>query len=131
MLHWVDEVIKLYITTAPDNVVPVLLLDSYQCHIMASIVNKITDLGLEVIHIPGGCTGLVQPLDVGYNRPFKVHILQKWQEWMMGTVERSGVIKTPDQEDVSAWITESYWDLDCKTKTIKNSWLKCGYEWFK
>ena len=91
---------------------------------MVLVVNKITDLGVEVIHIPGSCTGLVQPLNVGYNRPFKVCIRGKWQEWMMEMVERSG-------EDVSAWIVESYWDLDCKTKMIKNAWLKSGYEWFK
>jgi hypothetical protein len=29
MLHWVDEVIKPYVATAPDDVIPVLLLDSY------------------------------------------------------------------------------------------------------
>ena len=131
MLRWVDEVIKPYVATAPDDVIPVLLLDSYRCHIMASVVNKITDLGVEVIHIPGGCTGLVQPLDVGYNRPFKVRIRRKWQEWMMETVEQIGVVKAPHWEDVSAWIAESYWDLDRKTKTIKNAWLKNGYEWFK
>ncbi len=53
MLRWVDEVIKPYVATAPDDVIPVLLLDSYRCHIMASVVKKITDLGVEVIHILG------------------------------------------------------------------------------
>ena len=44
MKHWVDEVLQPYIATAPDNVIPVLLLDSYHCHIMASIANKITSI---------------------------------------------------------------------------------------
>ena len=29
MLRWVDEVIKPYVATAPEDVIPVLLLDSY------------------------------------------------------------------------------------------------------
>ena len=131
MLRWVDEVIEPYVATAPEDVVPVLLLDSYRCHIMASVVNKITKLGVEVIHIPGGCTGLVQPLDVGYNRPFKVRIRKKWQEWMMNSVKASGTITAPGREDVSAWIAESFWELDKKRRVIKNAWLKSGYEWFE
>ena len=131
MLHWVDEVIKPYMVTAPEDVVPVLLLDSYQCHIMALVVNKITKLGVEVIHIPGGCTGLVQPLNVGYNRPFKVRIHKKWQEWMMNSVKDSSSITVLGREDVSAWIAESFWELDQKRGVIKNAWLKSGYEWFE
>ena len=131
MLRWVDEVIEPYVATAPEDVVPVLLLDSYRCHIMASVVNKITKLGVEVIHIPGGCTGLVQPLDVGYNRPFKVRIRKKWQEWMMESVRVSRAISAPDREDVSTWIAESFWELNDKPNIIKNAWLKSGYEWFQ
>ncbi len=104
MLCWVDKVIEPYVATALEDVVPVLLLDSYRCHIMASVVNKITKLGVEVILVSGGCTGLVQPLDVGYNHPFKVRIRKKWQEWMMELVKDSGTISVLDMEDISAWI---------------------------
>jgi hypothetical protein len=54
--------------THPPGIIPIILLDSYCCHIMALVVNVIQDLGCEVVHIPGSCTGLVQPLDVGYNK---------------------------------------------------------------
>ena len=57
-------------SSVPD-VIPVLILDSYRCHMMASVVHRIQDLGVEVIHIPGGCTSLCQPVDVGLNKPFK------------------------------------------------------------
>ncbi len=72
MKRWVDKVLQPYVATAPDDDIPVLLLDSYRCHIMALIANRSTALGAEVIHIPGGCTGLVQPLVVGFNWPFKI-----------------------------------------------------------
>ena len=56
MLLWVEKVLKPYIESAPEGIVPLLLLDSYCCHVMASVVNEIQDLGVEVEHIPSSCT---------------------------------------------------------------------------
>jgi hypothetical protein len=49
----------------------VLILDMYRCHMMSSVVQMIQELGVEVQHIPGRCTSLCQPVDVGFNKPFK------------------------------------------------------------
>jgi hypothetical protein len=38
MILWVDKILKPYVETAPDGIVPVLFLDSYHCHMMASVV---------------------------------------------------------------------------------------------
>ena len=67
MLHWVEDVLVSYVAL-------IILLDSYHCHIMTLVVNVIQDQGCEVVHIPGDCTGLVQPLDIGYNKPFKTRL---------------------------------------------------------
>ncbi len=29
------------------------------------------DLGVDVIILPPGCTGVTQPVNIGYNKPFK------------------------------------------------------------
>mgnify|MGYP006157638139 FL=1 len=34
---------------------------------MASVVSRIEAMGVHVIHIAGGCTGMTQPLDLGIN----------------------------------------------------------------
>ena len=65
MLMWVEKVLKPYILNAPEDIVPILFLDSFRCHMMASVVGKIQELGIKVEHIPGGCTGLCQPVNVG------------------------------------------------------------------
>ena len=65
MLQWVEQVSKPYILEVPLHVVPLLLFDSYRCHMMASVVMRINELGVEVQQIPGGCTDLCQPVDVG------------------------------------------------------------------
>jgi hypothetical protein len=66
MLIWVEQILGPYLVVNPPSlgIQPVILLDAYRCHMMASVVNKITNLGIKVIHIPGRCTGLCQPLDV-------------------------------------------------------------------
>ena len=51
---WVYIVLKPYVDTAPENMVPLLFLDSYSCHMMNLVVNVIQDLGVEVEHIPLG-----------------------------------------------------------------------------
>ena len=49
MLMWVDMVLKPYANTAPEDVVPILFLDSYCSHMMNSVVNAIQDLGVQVL----------------------------------------------------------------------------------
>ena len=82
---WIDKVLKPYVDQAPPGVVPLLLLDSYRCHMMKATVNAIEDLGVQVEHIPGGCTSLCQPVDVGVNKPFKSRMRNLWEEWMLST----------------------------------------------
>jgi hypothetical protein len=60
----VDRVLQPYVETAPPGVMPILFLDAYRCHMMASVVTRIQNLGVEVQHIPGGCTLLCQPVDL-------------------------------------------------------------------
>jgi hypothetical protein len=40
MLEWVDDVLKPYVETVPPDVVPLLFLDLYKCHLMSSVVTK-------------------------------------------------------------------------------------------
>ena len=103
MLLWVDSVLKPYIDTAPENVVPTLFLDSYRCHIMASVVSAIQNLGVEVEHIPGGCTYLCQPVDVGVNKPYKTQMRNQWESWMVGEGIIHGATSSPTRKKIVEW----------------------------
>ncbi len=59
MLKWIYEILAPYVATAPEGVVPILFLDSFSVHMMATVVNVIQDLGIQVEFIPPGCTGLL------------------------------------------------------------------------
>ena len=103
MLMWVDMVLKPYVDTAPQNVVPLLFLDPCCCHMMNSVVYVIQDLGVEVEHIPGGCTSLCQPVDTGINKPFKAFLHQAWEEWMIDDGIRYGTTSPPTRELIAKW----------------------------
>ena len=71
MIVRVNKVLAPYVATAPDHVIPILILDMYRCNMMESVVKMIKELGVEVKHIPGGCTSLCQPVDVGLDKNSK------------------------------------------------------------
>ncbi len=86
MLIWAEQIFAphLLANPLPLYIQPVvLLLDAYQCHIMQLVVLEIMALGVEVIHIPGRCTGLCQSLDIIINNLFKHLACLLWEEWMM------------------------------------------------
>jgi hypothetical protein len=107
LIVWVNEVLAPYIATAPDDVVLLLVLDSYQCHMMALGVQMIQELRVEVKHIPGGCTPLCQPVDVGFNKPFKDCMRRQWTSWMMPKGIVHGTTSQPTRLDVAKWVNSA------------------------
>jgi len=128
MLMWVEKVLKPYVLQAPDHIIPILFLDSYRCHMMASVVGKIQELGVEVEHIPGGCTGLCQPVDVGVNKPFKNRIREQWESWMVQEGIVHGTTSPPSREDVSKWSVAAMQSLP--ERIVRNAWRHGDYTWF-
>ena len=109
MNQWIDLVLIPWKDSREPGVVPLLILDAYRVHMMGSIVNRIQSLGIEVQHIPGGCTWLCQPIDVGINRSIKKEMTEQWEKWMFnggGVVD--GVAKEPTRKLVAEWIIGAY-----------------------
>lgn len=133
MLHWVDHVLAPYVKKAPKGIVPYLLLDKYTCHTQGTVTRKIEALGVEWDIIPGGCTGLVQPIDVGIGKPFKNRMRYCCEEWMMdqytmdnGQVER---IKPVDaRRFVATWASHVWGEFS--RQTVKNSWRHKPFSYF-
>jgi hypothetical protein len=131
MLAWVDGPLKAYVNIGLDGIIPLLVLGSYRCHMMASVVQRIQEMGVEVIHIPGGCTGLCQPVDVGFNKPFKDRLRNLWIDWMINEGITTGKTTTPTRKVVAEWIDAVLTEMKDKTTIIKNAWRKIGFEWFE
>jgi DDE superfamily endonuclease len=127
MLKWVDTVLKPYVATAPVGVEPILFLDSYRCHMMQSVVTIIQGLGVEVKHIPGGCTGLCQPIDVGIGRPLKSRVRHMWEDWM-ASQDLGARTNAPSRATVASWVVTALQDLP--EIMVKKSWRHRPFEYF-
>ena len=78
---------------------------------MAPVVNQIQELGVEVIHIPGGCTSLCQPVDVGFDKPFKDRIRRMWTSWMISEGIIHGTTSALPRRDVATWVDKAMEDM--------------------
>ena len=127
-LRWVEEVLKPWAEQAPEHVVPYLLLDSYVCHLMESMVNAIQALGVEIEHVLGGCTVLTQPVDVGINKPLKYHIRRYWEEYMINTGLQQIVTKPPSREIMASWCIDGLESIH--SNIGKNAWRHTDFSFF-
>ena len=127
MLEWVHEVLAPYVATAPPGIVPLLYLDSFRVHMMGTVVGAIQAIGVEVEFIPPGCTGLVQPVDVGYNKAFKAKVRDQYHNWLMAQDPDAPIIKTT-RRDVVGWILAAEENVSLDTR--RNAWRKTGYAYF-
>jgi hypothetical protein len=118
MLDWVENILAPYVVTAPVGVIPILFLESFKVHLMASVADVIQKLGVEIEYITPGCTGLVQPVDVVINKPFKAKMRTSYMEWLMDQDPDEAIMCIVDAVDK---ISE---------ETVRNSWRKTGFSYF-
>ena len=67
IVEWLDEQIVPVLENQPT----LLALDLFGAHKTVEVLDTFWANDITVSIIPGGCTSLVQPLDVSINRPFK------------------------------------------------------------
>ena len=128
MLQWVDRVLKSWSETVPENIMPYLLLDSYKVHLMTTVTRQIETLGIEVDHIPGGCMGLAQPIDIEIGKHFKNRVQHKWEDWMLDGAIDEEVTKPPTHLQVVEWCCNSFRELE--GTIVCNSWLNGRFSYF-
>ena len=67
MVEWPEERVVLVLENQPT----LLEVDLFAAHMTNMVLDTMRANDITVSMIPGGSTGLVQPLDVSINRPFK------------------------------------------------------------
>ena len=128
MIKWIDHILAPDVRSAtPKGIVPILFLDSFAVQMKASVVNKIQDLGVQVEFIPPGCTGLLQPVDVGYNKAFKAKLRTEYNTCLLNQ-DPDQPIPTTTRRDIANWIVAAAANI--VDDTLKNLWRKTGYSYF-
>jgi hypothetical protein len=131
MLFWVENVLAPYIKTCPAGIVPYLLLDKYKTHTTTAVSKVIEELGVEWDIIPGGCTGLVQPIDVGIGKPFKNRVRHQWEDFMVEICESNStelLAQKSTRKMIAVWAKEAWHSMP--THIVKNSWRNGDFSYF-
>ena len=116
----------------PLHIQPLLLLYSYKCHTMTSVVAEIESSGVQIENIPGRCTCLCQTVDVGVGKSLKTRARPHlWEEWMVEhCTTATAPLKPPLQLLMSQWITDSAKQICECNGIVRNSWQHAVFSYF-
>ncbi len=127
MLDWVKVVLAPWVAKAPPGIVPLLPLDQFKVHMVVLVVDTIQSLGAQVKFVTVGCTGLVQPVNVGYNKSFKAKMREEYTSWMLGQDPDLPIPATTCHQ-LSEWIIAAQKNI--RAETIHKAWRKTGYLYY-
>ena len=128
LLDWLDRIHNNL--NIPPSKEGILVFDRCSVHTKDSIKDSLEKIGKKMFLIPGGCTGLLQPLDVSINKPFKDYLRQYFQEWFQNvgsTIQNTtpqGYLKPPSFGIIFKWVLGA-WNR-VQEETIKHSFKYCG-----
>jgi len=70
MLTWISDIWVEHTKKRPS----LLFLDTFSAHLTEKVKDPFQKSNTTIIVIPGGCTSILQPLDVSINKPIKDHL---------------------------------------------------------
>ncbi|KAK7097631.1 hypothetical protein V1264_004579 [Littorina saxatilis] len=103
-----------------------LVLDQYAAHRTANVQAAMGERDVDLASIPGGCTALAQPIDVGIVKPFKDALRDSWVQWMTQPrpLTAAGNLRQPLRQDVVTWVGQAWERVGAQT--IVTSFLRCA-----
>ena len=131
MLVWITTTLVPHLQANAAGAPVYLLLDSLKVHHTERVINYLSSIGVRVEQIPAGCTGILQPIDVGVGKPFKDRIRTKYLNWMheQGNGEFDGRIMTAvTRNEAIEWSLHSWNEIN--PEIIRNAWMKTGFHYF-
>ncbi len=80
MLIWISDIWVKYTKNRPS----LLFLDTFSAHLTDKVKDAFHKSNTTtVLVIPGGCTSILQPLDVSINKPCKTSIQNSWVQYIL------------------------------------------------
>ena len=123
MKLWIDKILSNF--HKDSEVKYFVVLDRFSAHTCAETESALTSKGFESLIIPGGCTGILQPLDVCFNKPLKDRLKERYLEWMKRKVLNPvSKVAPPQYEELTHWLLQSLNDMS--SELIAKSFVYCG-----
>lgn len=129
MLHWCRHMWSC--PFSPDFNDPKLLIaDVHRAQTTDAVKNFLTSqTKTHLVLVPPGCTSLVQPLDVSFNRAFKSVVERLQNEHMHNNLEMyvNGTIPAAQRRIlISKWVGEAWAEISRDKEMIRRGFEKCG-----
>ena len=123
MLEWINKVWLPYVQGKP----ALLCLDTFTGHLTERVKAAFDECGTKLLVIPGGCTSILQPLDISINKPFKTYIRQSWCQYMIEESDKGvSKVQPPPKESLINWILRAQEIIESRDSIIKKSFLVAG-----
>jgi hypothetical protein len=123
MKIWIDKVLNNFRKDASCKYM--VVLDKFSAHTCKETKDLLTSSGFETFIIPGGCTGMMQPLDVCFNKPLKERLKKSYLSWLgQRALKAVHKITPPQYDDVATWLIQGLNDMD--PELITKSFVYCG-----
>jgi hypothetical protein len=88
------------------------------------------NIGVDVDYIPAVCTCVLQPVDVGFNAPFKRHIQDCHCKCCIEKFRgdyNAMKLPTPDRDNIITWVHEAYEKIsEISHKTFQSIGFRCA-----
>ena len=106
-----------------------LVLDVHKAQKTDGILHRLDQCNTTPVYVPAGTTGLVQPVDVVFNAPFKAavdrlattHVQENLQDYVRGSIPAG-----EQRVLFTKWIGQAWEEVSAKKEMVIRSFQKCG-----
>ena len=106
-----------------------LVLDVHKAQKTPCILETLQAINTTPIYVPAGTTGLIQPLDVCFNGPFKAAIKQQADDHIHSNLDKyiQGTIPASERRILfTKWVGSAWEQISRNHDMVKRSFHKCG-----
>lgn len=110
MLRYIDMVLRPFFANTPRHPT-LLILDSFAVHLQEDVQRELRELGVDLLYIPAGMTGLLQPLDISINKVLKDNIRTSYTGWLVSQSRTTNILARrpkPIRQIVAEWLHRSW-----------------------
>ena len=124
-----------FLSCLPNDKKILLLYDNFRGHKTENVLNFLKNkLPLvKYMLLPPNTTSILQPLDVGINKPFKCYINEQYCEWLITYYDKYKILPKLSKMDrtnlLLKWIINSWEKINTNQHIIKNSFSWCGFNY--
>ena len=107
-----------------------LVLDIHRAQKTQEIQDVLeAECNTSITYVPGGCTSLVQPVDVSFNKPFKSAVERQATQHMQENLDSyvHGQINASARRVLfTKWVGQAWEEVSADKELIVRSFKKCG-----